>query len=484
MSVRQRAFSAVRWTAVNSVGKTALSIASLAIVARILDPEDYGLMAMVGVVLGVGELFADLGVNSAFVQRQKVTQKQRSSLFWLNVSMSLCLALLVIGLSPLFSRFFGDPRLTPLLMLSSSTFVLAALGQQVKMAAEKELRFTAVVLFELASLFIGFATAVLAALSGWGVYSLVAAGIATTASATAFYWVFVSDGWRPLWRLRFDDVRSFLSFGSATVGNNLVNYINITIDIFLGGRLLGVTELGLYSVPRRLVLQLSGLVNAVINRVGFPLIAQVQSDLDRVRSIYLKTMNMTASTNAPLYVGIAFFAPDIIAIVLGAGWERSGELLQILAMWGGIRSTANPVGGLLYGMGRAALSLKWNLVLLLIIPPVLWLGSRGGPEGLAWALLILQLALFVPAWFFLIRPLCHARLLEYSIAALRPFALATLAVAPGWLLAQEFDGAALRLVVGVVTAAPLYLLFSYIGNRGWIDAMMELMGRPLGVGKA
>lgn len=483
MTLKKQTFSAVRWTTLNSGARTILSIGSLAILARILNPEDYGLMAMVGVVLGVAGLFADLGVNSAFVQRQDVTKEERSSLFWLNVSMSVCLALIVIGLSPLFSRFFGDLRLTPLMMLSSSTFVLAALGQQVKMSAEKELKFKAVVIFEIASLFIGFLTAVLAALSGWGVYSLVASGIASSASATAFYWIFVSGGWRPLGRLRLDDVRSFLFFGSATVGNNVVNYINYTVDVFLGGRLLGVTELGLYSVPRNIVLQLSGLVNAVITRVGFPLIAQVQFDLDRVRSIYLKTMNMTASINAPLYIGIAFFAPEIIAIVLGAGWERSGELLRILGLWGGLRSTGNPVGSLTRGVGRPELELKWNLALLLIIPPVLWIGSQGGPEGMALALLILQATLFLPAWYFLVRPLCHARLLEYSMATLKPFALATLAVMPGWLLASQYDGAVLRLLIGVVVAAPLYLVFSYIGNRDWVFAMMELVDRPLVVEK-
>ncbi len=478
MSLRRKTFSAVRWTSLSSAVKALLRVASIAVLARILVPEDYGLMAMVSVVLGVAGLFADLGVNSAFVQRQDVTQEQRSSLFWLNVSMSAGIALLVIALSPLFARFFGDPRLTPLMMLSSTTFVLVALGQQVKMSAEKELHFKAVVVLELVSVFVGFVTAVLAALSGWGVYSLVAAGIVGAATATVFYWMFVARGWRPLWRLRLDDVRPFLGFGSAIVADNIVNYINRTVDIFLGGRLLGVTELGLYSVPRTLVLELSGMVNSIITRVGFPLIAQVQSNVTQVRSIYLKTMNMTAAINAPLYIGIAFFAPDIVAIILGPGWDRSGSLLRILALWGGLRATGNPVGSLLYGMGRAGLSLKWNLSLLLIVPPVVWIGSKNGPEGMAWALLLLQTGLFIPMWYFLVRPLCQARLLEYSIAALRPFVFSGLALAPAFWFATSFEGNIVRTFIGVAISVPLYLLFSYVGNREWVLAMMELAMRP------
>ena len=132
----------------------------------------------------------------------------------------------------------------------------------------------------------------------------------------------------------------------------------------------------------------------------------------------------------------------------------------------------------MYGMGRADLSLKWNLSLLLIVPPVVWIGSKSGPEGMAWALLLLQTGLFIPAWYFLVRPLCQARLLEYSIAALRPFVFAGLAMLPSFWLAGLFEEAVMRLLVSVIVAVPLYVAFSYIGNREWVVAMLELARRP------
>ena len=477
MTLRRQTFSAVRWTTLDSAGKALLRVASIAVLARILAPEDYGLMAIVSVILGLASMFADLGMNSAYVQRKDVTQEQRSSLYWLNVAMSACLAVLLVAISPLVATFYGDPRLSPLIMLSASTIVFIALGQQVKMSAEKELRFAGVVSLSLIASLIGFAVAILAALAGWGVYALVVSVIAGAALSSAFYWIFVADGWRPMWRLRKDDIQSFLGFGSATVGNNVASYLGRSADIFLGGRLLGASDLGLFSVPRTLVLELGGMVNAIVTRVGFPLIAKVQSDIDRVRSIYLKTMNMTAATNAPLYIGIAFFAPDIVTLVLGEGWEKSGELFRVLALWGGLRSTGNPVGSLLYGMGRAGLSLKWNMWLLLIVPPAVWLGSQNGAVGIAWALLLVQVVLFVPAWFFLVRPVCKAKLIDYSVAALRPFVLAALAVGPAYVVASQLDDVVARLFVGVLISAPLYWLFSWVGNREWVLAMLELLGR-------
>lgn len=477
MSLRRRTFTAVRWTSAGTTFKALLQVAQVAVLARLLAPEDYGLMAMVTVVLSFATVFSDFGVNSAFVQRRDVTQEQRSSLFWFNIALSACLMLLVMALSPALAAFFGDERLVPLMMLGATTFVIAALGRQVQMAAEKALDFRLLMTVEVTAALSGFGVAVAAALAGWGVYALVAGAITNAVASTVLTWAILARGWRPAWRMRFDEVRSFLGFGSALVATSIVNQVNMTIDLFLGGRLLSATQLGLYSVPRNLTLQVQFVVNPIITRVAFPLIAEVQHDIARVRSIYLKTLGMTASTNAPIYIGIAFFAHEIVHLVLGPGWERSGAILQVLALWGGIRSTGNPVGSLLLGMGRADLSLKWNLALLLVVPPALWVGSSYGPEGIAWALLLSQVLLFVPGWFVLVRPLCEAPLGAYSIAALRAFVIALFAIAPAYLVATQVESAPLRLALGVLLGAPLYLGFSYLWNRSWFDSMLELAGR-------
>lgn len=475
MTLRDRTYSAIRWTTAGAVFRVVLQVAQVSVLARLLRPEDYGLMAMVAVVLSFAWVFADLGVSAAFVQKQTVTPEQRSSLFWLNLAVSAGLTVAMLALSPVLAWFFGDDRLVPLIMLSSVTFVLTALGQQVKMAAEKDLDFRPVMLLEMVTAILGLGVAVALALAGWGVYALVVSGIFSSIVGSALAWRFLARGWRPGWRLRREDVRPFLGFGSALIGNKLINQVLVTVDIILGGRLLSASQLGLYSVPRNLAFQVQNIINPIITRVGFPLIAQVQADLDRVRSIYLKTMSMTAATNAPIYLGAAAFAPECVAVLLGPGWEPAGELLRLLALWGGLRALGNPVGSLLLGMGRADLSLRWVLAVAGIILPAIAVGSLWAAAGMAWALLLLQVGLFVPAWFFLVRPLCRAGLLEYTDASLRPFVLAGLAIAPGLALSRLVDGAILRLVLGIATAVPLYLLLSVRLNREWIGAMQELL---------
>lgn len=430
---------------------------------------------MVAVVLGFGTVFTDMGINSAYVQRPDVTPAQRSSLFWLNVFFGVGLTLTVLALSPVIAGFFGDTRLTPLLMVASTTFCIIALGQQLKMTAEKALDFRPVAFIEAAAALSGFVAAVIAAYSGMGVYALVIGAIANATTVSLLAWLILAKGWRPMWRFQYADVRSFLGFGGALAANNLVNEVNRSVDLLLGGRMLAASALGLYSLPRQLVFQIQGMVNPIITRVGFPLIAQVQADTHKVRSIYLKTLNMTAATNAPLYVGIAFFASQVITIMLGDKWLAATDLLRLLAIWGFFRSTGNPVGSLLLGMGRADLALKWNLVSLCLVPPILWFGAQFGTEGLAWSLLGFALVMFIPGWFFLVRPLCHAGLVAYSVAALRPALIAVMAIAPAYVIAFQFTNPYLQLAIAVLVSAPLYLGVSFLLNREWWVAMRELI---------
>ncbi|ANG61792.1 hypothetical protein A8C75_04395 [Marinobacterium aestuarii] len=458
-----------------SVARALLQLAQIGVLARLLSPQDFGLMSIVSLVLGFAYIFSDMGVNAAYVQRQDVTTEQRSSLFWLNVGLSVLVTAFVMILSPAIAGFFDDDRLVPLIMLAAMTFVLSALGQQIRMTSEKALEFGPVIFIEVGAAVLGFAVAVTVAKSGFGVYSLIWGAIVAASSGMLLSWIFLAHGWRPMWHFRVADVQSYLGFGSALVISNMVNEINRNVDLILGGRMLAAAALGFYSVPRQLIFQIQNTVNPIVTRVGFPLIAEIQSDLPKVRKVYLQTLNMTASTNAPLYLGIAFFSPEVVQVLMGDKWIAAAGLLRLLAIWGFFRSVGNPAGSLLLGMGRADLSLRWNLGLLVVVPPTLWGGSHFGSLGLAWALLGLAAALFIPGWYILIRPLCHARLLDYSIMTLRPFFIAFLSTSFVYYFLNHIESSFLKLALGIVFSASLYMTLSYFLNRDWIIEVARLL---------
>lgn len=473
MTLANRTYSAARWTTASTVSRAVLQLLQVAMLARFLSPADYGLMAMVTVVLSYAALFSDMGLSTAFVQRQQISHEERSSLYWLSVAVGAVLMLLVMAISPLAALFFKEPQLVPLMLLVATNFLVIALGQQLRMDAEKNLNFRPVALIEIFAGLVGFVVAVLTAWLHWGVYALVVAAMTSAWLTMILSWLVLAQGWRPAWRLRWGEVRWFVQFGGTMVLNNVINHTNATIDLVLGGRMLGASQLGVYSVPRNLLLQVQGMVNPIFTRVGFPLIASIQHDKERVKQVYLKTMNMTASVNSPIYVAIAIFAPEIVWLLLGTNWTDAAPLMRVLALWGLLRSFGNPVGSLLFGLGHVKLSVKWNAGLLLIVPPVVWFGSRWGAIGMAWTMAGLMTALFVPGWAILIKPTCGASLKEYTTQLATPIVLALIAGGVGLMSASMIDGDLFRLASGAFVGALVYIALSYFFNRVLIDAMMK-----------
>lgn len=473
MSIQRRSFSATRWTSISSFARAGFQFAQVAILARILSPQDYGLMALVTVVLSYTSMFSDMGLSAAFVQRQQITQEERSGLYWLSVIVGVVLMLLVMAASPLLALLFDKPQLVPLLVLTGTNFLVISLGQQLRVESEKNLNFQWPALIEVISSGIGFVVAVVTAYMGFGVYALVVASMVTAWVALVLSWLLMSNGWRPALHFRWVEVSWFVRFGSAMVTNNMLNHITSTIDLLLCGRLLPVSQLGMYSVPRNLVLQIQFLINPIFTRVGFPLIASIQNDKERVRQVYLKTMNNTASINAPIYIFMAVFSPEIVALLLGDKWQDSASLLRVLAIWGLFRSFGNPLGSLLFGMGRVRLSSYWNLAQLLIFSVAIWWGAMFGAAGIARVLAVLFIVMFFPAWAMLVRPVCGAKFWEYSKQVIMPSLCAVFAGLVAWLMVIIIDMAWLRFGLGVVYGFISYVLASWTFNREFLETIIR-----------
>lgn len=468
-----KAFTAASWNLLSSIFRSVLQLAQLVILTRFLSPQDYGLMAMVMVAISYAALFSDMGLSTAFIQRQHVTNEERSSLYWLSVAVGAGLMLMVMAASPLAAYALNEPKLSSLISLVSTNFLAIALSQQLRIDAEKSLNFRPVALIEIFTSTSGFFVAVLTAWLGWEVYALVASAMLSTWLTMLLYWLVLAQGWRPMWRLRWAEVRWFVRFGGGMVLNNLINHINSTVDVLLGGRLLGVAPLGLYSVPRNLILQIQSMVNPIFTRVGLPAIASAQHDHAHVRHIYLKMMNLTATLNAPIYVAIGAFSPELVELLFGENFQESAPLLRILAVWGLLRSFANPAGSLVFGLGRVRLGTWWNLGLLFVVPPALWFGSQYGAEGMTWAMAAVMAALFIPGWALLVLPTCGAGLWDYSRQVLMPTLCAILAGIVAWLAAGAFSLPWMRLGTGLVWGLAAYAAFSWLLNRECIDIVIN-----------
>lgn len=476
MSLKRIAFAAGRWTAASATLVAGVQLSQTVLLARLILPADFGLMAVAAALLAILTLIADLGLTRALIYFDSTPPPALSSLYWLNFGMALVLALLLCFLAPAVGALYQSPALVPVLQVSSLMFPLTAAGQQFRALAEKELRFRTLTRIEIAAAVSGFCTAVAVALAGGGVYALVAGMLTRAAASSLLAWRWLTPVQRPSWHLSLEEVRPYLRFGSFAAGDSFANMIGREADVFVGGAVLTPAAMGIYAVPRELSQRLAAVVNPIITRVGFPVMSKARREQAKLKSVYLQTLRMTTSINFPIYVALALFAPEIVALLYGPHWRSAGTYLRVLAMWGLVRSTANPVGSLLYAVGRAKRAFWWNAGLLLLLPPLYWLAvNEYGLIGLALAMVFIQIALLLPAWRLLVLPSTGIGLGEFLRQIAVPLWLALAAGVMAWLSAHSLNHGTVRLLVGGITGGVTYLALSWLFNRMWATAVLELL---------
>jgi O-antigen/teichoic acid export membrane protein len=233
--------------------------------------------------------------------------------------------------------------------------------------------------------------------------------------------------------------------------------------------------MGTYTVPRNLSLRLANsFVNPVVTRVGLPIMAKLKDDKAALKSVYLQTLRMTSSINFPVYAALAIWSNEVVTIILGGKWKAAAEFLRIFAMWGMVRSVANPLGSLLYSTGHVKPAFWWNFVMVFILPLLLWCGaSADGIHGLAITMLAVQIGIFYPMYRLLVRPACGASFREYAAPLIPPF-IATVAASAMALLAAAFLPSPWAFPVGIAVFGMAYLAVSASINAQWVRAMVEL----------
>lgn len=476
MTLRRATFSATRWTSAAALIRTSLQLVQTMVLARLLVPADFGLMAVAGVVTTIVALFADLGLSSALMHFPRSERPVLSSVYWLNLGLACILAILFSLLAWPAAYMLEQPGLAPLLFWLSFSFPLTALGQPFRVLAEKELQFRLLAQHEVITALFSFVIAFAISFAGGGVIALVAAILTSAATSSGLAWWQLSAGARPLPSFSIGLAKPFIVFGLHKVGDNFWAMLQMQADVLIAGLIASPAAVATYALPREQCLRIANsIVNPIVTRVGLPIMTRLQTDPVALRLVYLQTLRMTASLNFPIYALLALFPEEIIAILLGTQWHDSALYLRIFAFWGLIRSTGNPSGSLIYAVGLARRAHLWNFVLFFATAPLLWMAaSLGHLTALASTMLAMQVPIFALAWRFLIWPACGAKFIEYCTDLAPPFISVILASVIALIVSNSLSGH-WKLLVGAFSFSAAYLAFSWWINRRWTTAMIELL---------
>lgn len=417
MSLRKQTLSGVKWTTVASFANVAGSLLRVAVLARYLEKQDFGLMALVLFVLGFTNLFADMGISSAILHKQNISKSEYHSLYWLNTFVSIGLYILVVAIAIPVGVFYDEPRLPGLLMIMGTNILIVSIGNQFRVIEQKKLHFKYLACVEVVSLILSVFASILMAINGYGVYSLIIPSLIQSAVSNLCFLV------RGLKRhglgLHFSWKESipFLKIGSFRVGSQIINYFNKGLDTLLIGKFLGMEALGPYSIAKQFVFRPQRLINPVLTRVASPVLARFQSEPEKLRANYLKMVKAISSISIPLYASIIIFAPIVIPLIYGKSFPSLVPLVQILSAYMAFRSIGNPIGSLVVATGRTDLEFSWNFGTLLTTPVIIYYGCQYGAIGAAFALLASQALYYLPSWLFLSRPMAQISLKQYLYAA-------------------------------------------------------------------
>jgi len=413
LSIKKQAISGVKWTSISTAVVAINGLLKISILTRFLDKADFGLIAITLLVLGFTELFIDMGLSIAIIHKQNITRKEYSSLYWINFVFSIILCGIIILISPIIAEFYREPELLKLLPLMSIILILSAIGRQFKTIEQKSLNFRRIATIVIGSSLGSLLLAVILAIKGFGVYSLVYAALAQYFMSNISFFLLGIIKNKILFRFSYQEVKPFLKIGIFQVGSQVINYFNRNLDILIVGKFFGSDVLGGYSLAKQLVFRPGQMINPVLTRVGAPVLAKFQGSIQLLRKNYLKLINLIVAINVPIYLGIFILAPLLVSILYGENYVEIAGLVRILSMYMLVRSLFNPVGSLVVATGRTDLEFYWNLFTFAFIPIAIIIGSRFSIEGVALGMLFAMILLFVPFWWFLIRRMINVDLITY-----------------------------------------------------------------------
>ena len=396
--LRQRTINGVGWSALSLVGRQGLTFAIGIILARLLSPREFGLLAMITILTSFASIFAELGFSAALVQKQDVQPAHLSSVFWLNLGMGLLLTLVFIGSAPLIAGFYHEPILVPLTMLVSLNFLISSFNIVQNTLMTKSMDFRTLSKVEIAAAGISGVVAVLMAYIGYGVWSLAMQSVVATFVTAVVLW-FLS-GWRPSFTFSWSAIKDLLGFSGSLFGSKLLNYWVRNLDYLLIGRVLGTGPLGIYNRSYEIMLMPLNTVSRVLGRVMFPSFSIIQSDKNRVKRTYLQVIRAISLITFPMMLGLLVTAKPFVLTIFGPKWAGMIPILRIFCLVGMSQSIGTFNGNLYLSQGRADLQFKVGLVLHTIPLLGIVIGLHWGIIGVASGYAIGSLLIWYPGFYF------------------------------------------------------------------------------------
>ena len=485
MSLKQKAINGAKWSAISSVMTIGLGILQLALLARMIDPKQFGLLTIALVILTLVDTLSDFGLSNSVIQRKDMSETELSTLYWLNILIGLAVFVIIYSGSQAISALLHQPELNDLIEAISVAFIIMPQGQQFRALLQKELAFTQIGRTEVLAALSGFAVTLISAL--WTPSALCAIwGYLTMISVRMLLFCYYGGKiYRPQFVFELKSVQGNLRYGGYLTADSLINQLTMNMPTMLLSRLLGAVATGGYNLAYNLAVMPPAKINPILSRVLFPAFAQMQDDQPRLRHNFYKMLSIMSLLNFVALLGMVGVAHNLVLSLFGERWLFMTPVLQVLCIAGMMRAVNNPVGALVMAKGAVDTSSKLNALRLMLAVPVIWLSAQwGGLMGAAIGFTALQAFTVLTNYLVLIRPLLGSSGKTLLISQWMPLRMALPTLWISYALGYALEGmmpVALTLTVQIAAGGLVWGLMLLSSHDPLVLELKQIVLRKTGL---
>ena len=480
--ITAKAISGVSWSITQRLASQAIQFVVFLLLARLLAPKGFGLLALALVYVGLVQIFVEQGFGDAIVQRDKLPAEYLDTAFWGSTVSGVLFCAIGFVLSGWIALLFSQPELAPIIRWLSVIFVINGLTTVPQSLLRRAMEFKSLALRSIIQSSLSGGVALGMAWRGLGVWSLVGQQIVAAFVGLVILWRATS--WRPGLRVSGACFKQLLRFGGNVSGVNLLNVVNRQADNLVIGYFLGPVALGYYTIAYQVLVTVSNLLVGTMNNVALPLFSRMRGDCARLCQMLHKLTRLTCAVSAPVFIGITALAPEAIGSCLGNKWQPSVPALQVLCLIGILYAGFYFHGPLLIAIGRPQWNLFLNAVQAVTNCGAFLIGVRWGIVGVATAY-VLRAYLMSPVHFLVLRrelglqPFAYLKQFLPCTAAVIAMGLSVMTLKTLLPLARPLMTIAMAVPLGAVIYSSL-LLFLQAETRSDLESLWQLLlRRPL-----
>jgi len=465
--LKKRTLNGVKWSSFSSLSVAVIQFVTVILLAYFLEKNELGQIAIIQTVVGITVIFLDMGISNAVIYKKDITEEQLSSVYWVNIFSGVFFTIIIFFSAELVATFYDSKELINAIKIISISFFILSLSRLYKFLFIKHLHLKEVALSEILSYAVAFIAMLVLLYLEYKVLAFVYSVIIRSIIQSLFLF---SQGLKlfiPKAVYNHKSLKEFFSYGIFNLGQNISVYFNAQLDTILIGKLLGLEILGVYNVAKVLASKPLQLIAPVVSKVTFPLMAKAQTDLNKLKQIYITAIKYLFAVVLVIYVTMIFEAADLIQIIYGDKWQEAIPILQLIAVLYLVNAIGNPIGSIILATGKVNWGFYWNIGMLVLIPILIYISSGYGIYTM-----IISLILYHTVAFFISFKLITQRILNISLKELiQPILFLLVLITPSiismFVINEIIDNKYIRIVVISIVSLVLYIFAIYKFNHSF-----------------